>query len=173
MPCRIRKRLGIFPFFRTTSWSALSSKAAYQAEWAKKLQAETTMNRSVSYLQLSTRALHGDSTKDIKTERQSQIHPHVHPQSQTVLPASPAAIPPTADTTDDAAAPLTADNLQKLEEQHKTLGKSDPMPNDPTNLVKPNKSIVTQVWVRIKVDGIQITVPSERSSHRSHGVTVE
>ena len=32
---------------------------------------------------------------------------------------------------------------------------------------------MTQVWVCIKVDGIQITVPSERPSHGTHGVTVE
>ena len=171
----IDKMIGLFSLLKIPDFS-LSSKAAYQAEWAKKLAAETTMNRSVSYLKLSSRALQGDQNDSQTDITHGASSRHVAPSSN--IPNSATAIPPTTDsltTTDDInqSAPLTEETLQKLQDYHKTLGKQQPMPNDPTNLIKPNKSIVTQVWVCIKVDGIQITVPSQRPTHGTHGVTIE
>eukprot|EP01083_Nonionella_stella_P089908 251096_1 len=172
----IDKMIMLFSLLKIPDFS-LSSKAAYQAEWARKLATQSTMNRSVSYLKLSsTKALLGDQTNDTQT---NDTHPQMYATHTPPLnrPTSASTIPPTAadrSATDDTSTiPLTEDNVQKLQDYHKLFNKSQPMPNDPAHLIKPNKSIITQVWVCIKVDGIQFTVPSERPTYGAHGVTIE
>ena len=174
----IDKMIYLFKLLKLPDLTLYSKQKAKQ-EWIKQM-GNKKIERSVSYLNLASKGYQANVIKYKNNENNtSNLNRNIN--------ANDGNIKTKTNNTDEKKdndnidivlnnnLPLTEENLKRVTElQNKYLYSNKPMPNDPSQLVKANKSVVTQVWACIKIDGIQICVPSERPSlNYNYGVSLQ